>query len=351
MGPQEAAGLAGLLCGADPDAPLLRTLNSDVFIQHVLDGRLVAHGSRVRPASLEVDALEGVGHHAVAEGDILHLGPAYGADDQAQAAAGDALEQHVRGRVLHGDAVVLVPDVAVVHVHVAAGEVQTVCIKGLQVEQRVAVDVGPARRHVCVAYHHAVTVLRPECPEGAVQQQQVLDQHVLGPVDVHQPGPVLLMLQEVDCAPPLLPIPVQSALAGRGEYDVLDAVQVDALHHVVPCVVQGPRRSVVREGESAVDHERYVNQSARLDPTNKGVGFVGNEKRVSWQQGVEGLVHQVAIGESSLVARIIGNSANGLEIDRCCAAGRHEGQGKEAQERAHRAKWGQRLWSGMCSHA
>lgn len=56
-----------------PDGVLLGGLHGDVLVQNVADAGLVAHRRGVVPARLHVDALVGVGHDRVAEGDVVHI--------------------------------------------------------------------------------------------------------------------------------------------------------------------------------------------------------------------------------------------------------------------------------------
>lgn len=68
--------------------------------------------------------------------------------------------------------------------------------------------IGPSGTNITVSDDHAVAVLSPEGPVGRVLKQEVLDHHILGAKNVKDSGAILLVLQEIDGAPPLLTISV-----------------------------------------------------------------------------------------------------------------------------------------------
>ena len=118
QGPQQRAGLASLLGRTNPDGVLLRRIHGDVLIENILDGGLLSDGSLIVPAGLEVDALVGGGQVRVTEGDVLHNRGTDGADHQTQTRATHTLDQHIGGAILDSDAVILIPDVAIVNVDI-----------------------------------------------------------------------------------------------------------------------------------------------------------------------------------------------------------------------------------------
>ena len=158
-------------------------------------------------AELEVDALDGISQVAVPKRDVPNDSIADRADHEAEAARVDALKQHVLrrdgdseasgtvlradGLVFDCDGVVLGPDVAIVDPDVAASDVEPVRIERRQVDQRVRRRRRASRDNATVADLERVDTLEKRGPEGAVHEQQSLDENVTAVDDREQSRPVL----------------------------------------------------------------------------------------------------------------------------------------------------------------
>lgn len=167
-GPEKRARLASLLGRTHPDGVLLRIVHRDVLVQNITDRSHLADRSLVVPTSLHVDTLESVGQITVAEGDVLDDRATNGTNDQAETTARDALEQHVTRAILHGNAVILIPDGGVVNVDILAGDVEAVGVEGLKVNESVAVSIRPASIDIGMANQKAVAILGVESPVRTV---------------------------------------------------------------------------------------------------------------------------------------------------------------------------------------
>ena len=135
------------------------------------------------------------------------------ANDQARPACVDPLEEHIvaaRGLVLHRDAIVLVPDVAVVYMHVMAGDVEAVRVEGGQVCEVfvtletaaealfappshtfhiVAVKPSPPRDDARVSYNGVIQAVKHARPPRRVCKNHILHHEVLCPFHVYQVRP------------------------------------------------------------------------------------------------------------------------------------------------------------------
>ena len=107
----EASGV-GLLRGADPNAPLLRLFDVNVLIGYVLNEADLTLGNITE---LHVDAFEGLVHVDVSKSDVLNsVVTPLGANCQAQTTRLHVLDENITRGSFHGEAVVLIPNFAVV---------------------------------------------------------------------------------------------------------------------------------------------------------------------------------------------------------------------------------------------
>lgn len=139
VGPAETARISlanvnavSLLCGSDPNRPLLRLVHDNVLPQHVLN--------ETSAAELGVNALVRLVHVRVAEGDVAHSRATNRTDHETETARVNALEQHILGAVLDRDTIVLVPNGAVVNPHVLASHVETVGVESTEIAVNIPVN-------------------------------------------------------------------------------------------------------------------------------------------------------------------------------------------------------------------
>ena len=119
----EASGV-GLLRGADPNAPLLRFFGVDVLIGHVFNQ---ADLTLANLTELHVNAFEGLLHVNVSEGHVPNsVVTPLGANCQAQTTRLHVLDENITRGSFHSEAVVLIPNFAVVDPDVLSGHIPAV---------------------------------------------------------------------------------------------------------------------------------------------------------------------------------------------------------------------------------
>mmetsp|Transcript_22231 Transcript_22231/g.43249 ORF Transcript_22231/g.43249 Transcript_22231/m.43249 type:complete len:471 (-) Transcript_22231:161-1573(-) len=267
----------GLLRRTDPDGPLLRLLDVNVLVSHVLD-QPDQRGSGVGP-ELGVDALDGVVHADVPERDVADVCVADGTDGEPKPTGVDSLEQHVLGSpvlpfVLHGDAVILVPDVAVMDPNIPPIHVEAVGVERGDVslpwkrEEIVAVLVIHRRIDVGVSHLESGHVVRPEGPVGRVLQDEVLDKDIARVVDLKQLRPVLAEIGVLSEAVPLVSVAIQQALPVRGEGDVPELLEIHG-RDPLAIPILGPFARVIGEPNSSVESDNDVLKASGRDPSSE----------------------------------------------------------------------------------
>ena len=147
---------------------LLRFVHVNVFVQHIGDGAVAATKFGVNP-------LVRVMHVAVAKGDIAHDGAADRSDCQPDPTGVDPLEQHVGGAVLHGNAVILIPHVAVVNPDIVPRHIEAIRVEGRNIDHVVAIVAIPPGADIAPANFQPIHAIGPEGPVRGVQEQQVFD--------------------------------------------------------------------------------------------------------------------------------------------------------------------------------
>mmetsp|Transcript_14817 Transcript_14817/g.43921 ORF Transcript_14817/g.43921 Transcript_14817/m.43921 type:complete len:310 (-) Transcript_14817:652-1581(-) len=118
----------GLLGRADPDCPLGWLINDDVFVGHICDT-----SRRAAIPELHIDALVSVVHVAISKRNVPHHTPRNGANGQPNTTGIDPLKEHVFGSIFDSNAVVLVPDVAVMDPNVLPRNVEAVRVESRHV--------------------------------------------------------------------------------------------------------------------------------------------------------------------------------------------------------------------------
>mmetsp|Transcript_62608 Transcript_62608/g.149326 ORF Transcript_62608/g.149326 Transcript_62608/m.149326 type:complete len:313 (-) Transcript_62608:120-1058(-) len=297
-GPQQGARVAlpevsrvGLLSRPDPNCPLLRLLHVNILISNVLnDGHLIL----VHVPKLHVDAFISAIHVNIPKGDVRHhILAALRANREAKAAGLNILEQHVAGAAFHGEAIILVPNLTVVHPHVGALQVPAVRVEGPQVPQVVASAAVAAVQDVGVSDFQAVHLGEPGGPVWRVGKQQLFHQHILHHVHFPQPRPVLLVLQIPKVAPPCNTLAVQGAPLLRREGHVAHVLEAHAGQNL--SADAWPRLLLVRELQGAINADHHMGQIVRLDASHEVEGLARNLQHIPRTQSCQALVQQGAI--------------------------------------------------------
>eukprot|EP00754_Rhynchopus_humris_P051949 Rhum_TRINITY_DN9839_c0_g1::Rhum_TRINITY_DN9839_c0_g1_i1::g.35350::m.35350 len=379
VGPADGAGVCraqvdrvALLRGSDPDRPPGHAAHADVLVEHVLDR--AAGGAGV--AELHVYALHRLTHDALAEGYVAHRACTDGADRKTQARGGDALHNHVADGVLDRHAVVLVPDLAVVHVHACrVREIEAVRVERGERDEAVRLHpfvVVPHRGQQDVPDLHPRRVLRVQRPVRRVPEVHALNDHVRGVLpDVQQAGSVLAphgVAHKRD-APPLVAEPVDHARrrvprVRRRRHGGVEEVRhvrrhpcsdlVESARHEQPratkegqrrqrrLAVARPRLQVrVGEEQAALYVEREARQVLRHDAAHQHERRIRREqepnavaaagrRRGRLQRGVEDACVVLRGGERG--RRAGGDAGQAVEADD--ALGRHDGGAGESCEEA-----------------
>eukprot|EP00966_Prymnesium_polylepis_P096310 2231786-Prymnesium_polylepis.1 len=281
----------GLLRRPDPNRPLCGRVDDDALVGDSRDAADARARVVVAAAELEVEPLERVPQH------VLRRHP-----DRRVVAALVAVVV-VGNVVLDGDRIVLRPDLAVVDVHVAAGNVEAVRVERRQVDKAVAQRVRAARDDAAVADHKAVDILEEGGPEGRVGQQQPLDHDVRRVAHGQQAGPALAVQQVADARdrPPRAAVAIEHALPhARGQRQPVGIPERQAGAWRRAGAAR-PRARVRAEAQRAIDLHRHVAQADARDAAHHVEDARGNEQRAAGWQPL-----QRCIERRTIVPRCVG---------------------------------------------